>query len=332
MNKIGRVLVTGSTGRIGREVVARLAQSKSTTVRASVFSESKKSFLESMGAHETVKFDLKDPSTWDQALDGCDAIFSSSLDPMIENHMQFMNKVKDDVAAGRSSLKHILRISCFGADTNTARYDADTHASMAGTPIPLMLQHYWWGEEVCINTGLPTTSIRGNFFMNHLLKNEQASIQDEGVFRSPLGDTKNSFVSAVDMAEVSVACLLQGPERHGNKFYDITGPEPQSMHDVARDLSAAMGKKIRYEPLDMDQFVKDFGPVRAAFFEYLRNGFYTRCSPDFYNIIGRRPTTYAEYLTQKSACGLTGLEELLQAGMYKKGEDKFKDVGNVKKQ
>jgi hypothetical protein len=30
----------------------------------------------------------------------------------------------------------------------------------------------------------------------------------------------------------------------------------------------------------------------AEFFEYLTNGFYTRCSPDFYNITGRRPTTY----------------------------------------
>merc|ERR1712174_3070 len=82
---------------------------------------------------------------------------------------------------------------------------------------------------------------------------------------------------------------MGGPEKHANKFYDITGPEPQSMYEVAADLSEVMGQKVEYRPQDIEQFEKDFGPTRRAFFEYLRNGFYTRCSPDFYNLTGRRP-------------------------------------------
>merc|ERR1712096_99899 len=65
-------------------------------------------------------------------------------------------------------------------------------------------------------------------------------------------------------------------------------------------------------------------PTRAAFFEYLANGFYTRCSPDFYNLIGRKPTSYADYLANKGAAGETGLEELYQSNMWKKGEDAMK--------
>jgi len=194
-----------------------------------------------------------------------------------------------------------------------------------------MLQHYWWGEEACIKTGIPTTSIRANFFMNHLLKNEQESIKTEGKFSSPLAACKNSFVSTNDVGEAAAVCILQGPERHGNKFYDITGPEPHSMYDVATVLGEVMGREVVYTPQDLEQFVKDFGPTRAEFFEYLRNGFYTRCSPDFYNITGRRPTTYKEYLMNKGAAGDTGLEELFQAGMFKKGEDKFANLANVKK-
>merc|ERR1712097_58862 len=123
----------------------------------------------------------------------------------------------------------------------------------------------------------------------------------------------------------------EGPEKHANKFYDITGPEPQSMYEIAEDLGKVLGKKLEYRPQDMVQFEADFGPVRAGFFEYLRNGFYTRCSPDFYNVMGRRPTTYREYLMNKGAAGDTGLEELFQAGMFKKGEDKFANLANVKK-
>ena len=86
----------------------------------------------------------------------------------------------------------------------------------------------------------------------------------------------------------------------------------------------ALGKKIVYRPQDLADFEKDFGPTRAAFFEYLANGFYTRCSPDFYNLIGRKPTSYADYLANKGAAGETGLEELYQGNMWKKGEDAMK--------
>jgi uncharacterized protein YbjT (DUF2867 family) len=76
---------------------------------------------------------------------------------------------------------------------------------------------------------VPTTVLRGNFFMNHLLKNEQENISERGYFESPLGSCRNSFVATNDMAEAAVLCMEEGPEKHANKFYDITGPEPQSM-------------------------------------------------------------------------------------------------------
>mmetsp|Transcript_23064 Transcript_23064/g.56012 ORF Transcript_23064/g.56012 Transcript_23064/m.56012 type:complete len:137 (+) Transcript_23064:638-1048(+) len=135
------------------------------------------------------------------------------------------------------------------------------------------------------------------------------------------------------MAEAAVTCLLEGPEKHANKFYDITGPQPQSMHEVAADLSKALGKTIEYRPQDIDQFKADFGPTRAEFFEYLRNGFYTRCSPDFYNITGHKGTSYAEYLSTKGPHGETGLEELFSSAgaIFTKGVDQFKDLANVQK-
>merc|ERR1719498_880344 len=105
------------------------------------------------------------------------------------------------------------------------------------------------------------------------------------------------------------------------------------MYEVAADLSEVMGKKVEYRPSDVEQFIKDFGPTRNEFFEYLRNGFYTRCSPGFFNLTGRKPATYKEYLTQKGPHGGTGLEELFSAtgSIYTKGVDQFKDLANVKK-
>lgn len=328
-----KVLVTAASGRVGKAVVAHLKKMSggSVTIRATARDPTNQGeYLKSIGADEIAAFDLTQPGTWKDALEGCDAVFSSSMDSLISEHMDFAKYLGEH---HRDQIKHVVRISCFGADTNTNSYNKDVHASQAGAGIPLMLQHYWWSEECLIKAGLPVTSIRGNFYMNHLLKNETDNIEREGYFSTCLGECKNSFVCTNDMGEAAAVCLLEGPARHANKFYDVTGPEAQSMREIAAELGAALGRPVEHRPQDFQQFEKDFGATRAAFFEYLRNGFYTRCSTDFYNLTGRKATSYREYLTNRGPFGETGLEELFSSAgaIFKKGEDAFKGLANVKK-
>merc|ERR1712176_467795 len=94
--------------------------------------------------------------------------------------------------------------------------------------------------------------------------------------------------------------------------------------------SKALGKPVEYRPQSMEQFEKDFGPARAGIFEYLRNGFFSRVSPGFYNIVGRRPTTYHEYLTQTTPTGTTGLQELYEGNIWKKGHDAMAEASKMK--
>ncbi|MGB0844888.1 MAG: NAD(P)H-binding protein [Alphaproteobacteria bacterium] len=316
------VLITSATGRIGKELVALLAANPDFKVRACYFSDAKADALQALGADEVVKFDLSDEATWNDALEGVSAVYSASLDPMLEGHLNFCKAL----GKRRDQIEHVVRVSCMGADTNTASYQADQHVSRDAASIPLMLQHYWWGEKALIDEGLNVTALRNNFFMNHLLKTDCEMIDREGWFSNPLGDMRNSFVATRDIAHAAAVVLAEGPQRHGNKFYDITGPAPQSMAEIAADLGKAMGKAIEYKPQSMTDFEADFGATRAEFFEYLTNGFYTRCSPDFYNLTGQKPTSYFDYLTTKGASGETGLEELWQGNLWKKGEDAMKDA------
>merc|ERR1719359_165761 len=185
---------------------------------------------------------------------GVSRVYSASTDPLIKEHMEFakfLGKMKNQI-------KHVVRISCFGADTNTNSYVAEKHCSIDGQAIPMMLQHYWWSEECLIKAGLPITGIRGNFFMNHLLKNETENIAERGFFEQPLGGCKNSFVCPNDQGEVAALCLLEGPEKHADKFYDITGPEPISHYEMADTLSEVMGKKVEYREMDLVKWENDF--------------------------------------------------------------------------
>merc|ERR1712087_483347 len=51
------VLVTGATGRIGKELVARLAKAGGFHVRAALYSPGKADYLKTLGADELIKFD-----------------------------------------------------------------------------------------------------------------------------------------------------------------------------------------------------------------------------------------------------------------------------------
>ena len=96
---------------------------------------------------------------------------------------------------------------------------------------------------------MPLTVLRCNFFMNHLLKTDASQIQKDGWFSNPLGDSRNSFVSTSDVGEVAALCLAEGAEKHADKFYDLTGPQPQSMREIAADLGRALGgKDVEFRP------------------------------------------------------------------------------------
>lgn len=321
------LLVTSASGRIGKELIAQISAAGSHTIRACCFSQSKSDSLLALGADEVVEFDLNNAATWDKALDGVSAVYSASLDPMLEGHLAFSKALGERVG----QIEHVVRVSCMGADTNTASYNPEKHSSRKGAGIPLMLQHYWWGEKALIDAGLPVSVLRNNFFMNHLLKTDCENIEKEGWFSNPLGDAQNSFVATRDIATAAAVVLTEGPQKHSNKFYDITGPEPQTMHDIAADLGRAMNKSIEYRAQSMEDFENDFGSTRAEFFEYLTNGFYCRCSPDFYNLTGHKPTSYYDYLTTAGASGETGLDELWQGNLWKKGEDAMEKASKLVK-
>ena len=87
------VLVTSATGRIGKEVVARLCKSGKVTVRAASHTvATEEEYLKKLGAHQVVNFDLTNKDTWETALKDVEAVYSASPDPLLEHHISFSGK------------------------------------------------------------------------------------------------------------------------------------------------------------------------------------------------------------------------------------------------
>jgi hypothetical protein len=91
--------------------------------------------MQGLGATELKSFDYEDDTNWKDVLDGVNVVFSSSPDNLIEGHMKFAAHMGET-----SSVKHCIRISCFGADTMTGSYNPDKHVTRENAKIPVMLQ------------------------------------------------------------------------------------------------------------------------------------------------------------------------------------------------
>jgi NAD(P)H dehydrogenase (quinone) len=122
------------------------------------------------------------------------------------------------------------------------------------TDSPQHRQH-WLGEQVLNWSGLPVVHVRPTVFLeNPLFMNLAAqSIARNDTIRLPFGTARTSPVAAEDVAEV-IATILANPTAHLGKIYELTGPKPQDMAGVASEYSNALGRKITYVDVPLEEW------------------------------------------------------------------------------
>ncbi|MEZ5082139.1 MAG: SDR family oxidoreductase [Bacteroidales bacterium] len=217
-----KILVTGATGTIGSFVVDLLKENKANFVAMVRNAEKAKPFKEK--GIKTVMADFSKPALLEKALEGIQKVFllsaTSPDSPVLQGNLVRLAK-----AAG---VKHIVKGSVRGADVNAdfniGRWHGQTEADIR-------------------ESGISYTFLQPHSFLQNLLFDAE-SIREEGKIYGMQGDGKIPMVDARDIAAVGVASLLE--EGHENKSYVLTGPEPISYHDIVRELSSALGKKIEY--------------------------------------------------------------------------------------
>jgi uncharacterized protein YbjT (DUF2867 family) len=84
----------------------------------------------------------------------------------------------------------------------------------------------------------PTVFLEGFFLLL-----AAASVRDADELALPMGASKTSPVSSVDLAR-AVATILDDPAPHIGHIYNLTGPESADLDHYA--FSEALGRTIRY--------------------------------------------------------------------------------------
>jgi uncharacterized protein YbjT (DUF2867 family) len=198
------VVVLGATGRTGRRV-AGLLGAAGVPVRAASRSGE-------------VRFDWSDPQTWEPAVAGAARMYlmapdGQAVDPAFVSH------------AVELGVKHIVLLSSQAIE---AMGDERLMAA----------------ERTVRESGADWTIVRPSWFNQNF---------DEGFFQPalmagelavPVGDLRQAFVDAGDIAAVAAAALTE--DGHAGRSYDVTGPRALSFAEAVDIIGRATGRPVRF--------------------------------------------------------------------------------------
>ncbi|TKJ36864.1 NAD(P)-dependent oxidoreductase [candidate division LCP-89 bacterium B3_LCP] len=276
------ILVTGATGRIGREVVKQLAVS-GFPMRAMVRDDRKAELLKDH-AHEIVVADFSVEDSMRNALDGIESVFLSS--PSHPRQVEWEANVVR--AAKKEGIRHIVKISTLGA-----KPEADLSMSR------------WHGEseKMITESGIPYTFLRCHNFMQNLFGLIPEVISDSTI-RLPVGSGKVAMIDARDVAAAAVATLTE--TGHENKIYRLTGGEALSFYEIAEAISNVIGKEVTYRDICSEDARKEMLKRGVAdwlvddlirLYDQFRDGKGARVWDDFYRITGRQPIIFQRFVS-----------------------------------
>jgi uncharacterized protein YbjT (DUF2867 family) len=218
-----KILVTGATGTVGRNLVEQLFQ-MCHQVRALTRNPAKADF--SAGV-EVFEGDLTQPATLAPALEGIDGL-------------HLINFGGDDFAPLQTGSEIVAMAEQAGVKRVTV---------LRGGPKGTV-------EQAVEASSMAWTLLEPVEFMSNILR-WSYGIQAVGAVRQPFGSRKTAIVHEADIAAVAAGVLTS--DGHGGKTYSISGPEVLTPRDMTRMIGEAIGREVQFVELTPDQAREEWG-------------------------------------------------------------------------
>jgi len=222
------IFITGATGNIGSHTIKHLDKNK-FHIRVGVRDLSKGEELKKKGC-EVVQIDLEKRETLVNALKGVERLLV--IPPSSENRGKCaLEAIK---IAKEVGVKFVVLFSVFGAsEEKRIRFQKE----------------FAEAEECLKSSGLKWTILQAPYFQENCLK------MKDGV-RLPLRDGALPSASIDDLGKCC-ARVLENPESHIGKTYNLSGPKLETGEDIAKCLSIGYGKQIKYVDIPVEEARKE---------------------------------------------------------------------------
>ena len=260
------VLVTGATGKTGRNLVSLLNES-GTPYRAA-----------SRGGE--TPFDWSAPQTWDAALDGAASIYLVAPTGVADAYARMIAFVQ---TATRKGARRFVLLSM---------------ASLPAGGFGPGQVHQWLKDNSADWAVLGPSAFMENFSEGPFL----ASIRDENTIYSNTGSGRVPFIGAADIARAAFAALTAPAALNGD--FTLTGEESLSYDQVAELIGQACGRPISHTQISTaamaERFVKRGVPEPTAMFlaagyETIAHGSQDRIADGFRTLTGRPATSFQAF-------------------------------------
>ncbi|MFB6892468.1 NAD(P)H-binding protein [Kitasatospora sp. NPDC056327] len=230
------IVITAPTGNIGRHLLARLlgsAPAAGERLRV-VMRDPARLPAAARGRVEVVTGSHGEAAVLDRAFDGADAVFwlvpPDASRPPEEAFSGFTRPAAEALAAHR--VGRVVGVSALGRGTPLAGRAGLVTASLAM-------------DDLIAGTGVAYRALACPSFFENLLE-EAASIRERGVFTDTADPGRKApMVAAADIAAAAAGLLLDRSWT-GTGSVPVLGPRDLSPDDLARVMTAQLGRHVRY--------------------------------------------------------------------------------------
>jgi len=279
-----KYLIFGATGNIGSRVTERLiARGERPSVFVRSAKKAKKLFGDRVDIHVG---DLEQPrSSLAAALAGVDGIFLVTDGPELD--------VRDRavaVTAESARVRHVVKLSTL--DVHTGVGTGPWHAR---------------GEAAIRESGLAFTFLQPAGFMSNAL-GWSHSIRERGLLQTSTGPGKIAFIHPDDIADVATAALVT--REHDGQSLVITGPEALSYGEMGAIIGAAIGRRVRFEPITDDQAYSGvlrwagkgaYADALVDIWRAVREGRLATVTDGVERVLGRKPLSFERWAAENAS-------------------------------
>lgn len=289
------ILVTGAAGAVGYAVSNYLLK-RGLKVRGMVRTRDERADTLADRGAEIVVGDLLDLSATHRAIEGCDRIyFGMSVSPTYL-----------EAAVNMAAVAKHHKVSAF---VNISQMTVSQMSVTSTTDSPQQKLH-WLAEQALNWSELPVVHVRPTAFLDtFFLRLSTQSIREHRQIRLPFGLGKISPIASDDVARV-IATILQAPDDHIGKVYELTGARSQTMNEIAQAFSKALGETIDYVDVPWEPWRKAFGDsgmVTSHILAHLstmalliQENRYDRMTSDVERITGSQPVSVEEFVQRNA--------------------------------
>ena len=279
------ILVTGSTGVVGKQVLAHL-EGSGLELRALTRTPEQSRFADGIAA---VKGDLSDVDAVRRAMSGVSTLFL-----LAPNAADELTQALQALSVAREmDVKGIVYLSVFkGAEYVDVPHFTGKHT------VERMIEH----------CDLPATILRPAYFIQNDVRQKQPLLT-HGVYGMPIGSQGISMVDVRDIGEAAAREFVRrerAASRLPRESFELVGPDALTARAVVQIWTEALGRTIQYGGDDLDLLEQRLRSAAPAWLAYDMRLMMARYQQDgavaskdevgrLATLLGRQPRSYRDF-------------------------------------